>query len=383
MKTELAKVVKTMSQVNIPQDLIDQVDMKALLEGFKKDYDELDGLKTAREKHEKRSFVGRWWNKDELEDAQLSAAELQASFSKKLGQLMVISVAQSQQLNLQQHDLSEQQHTIKRQTEKLARNDEELKEQQFNLEEQNNKLEKLVNDYFELKGLTQDGALKLIRIANDVKETRDSLIMSFEERMVEIEKIRQSIDAEHADLVSQQTHQLHTFKIEASNCLDAHQQQMQLSLQQSMQQIAQVEEQLQQTLATFEQRVSDSLSLTMQNVKQQQVEYDQRWQLDKDKVIASLSEHQQNWSSEVESQNHRLSTLTTDHAQLHQQLGEHAKQHSQEVEVLNQLIDKLNNEFERKELILKRRVNGVVWSFSGAVVILAAAMGYLAYTGTI
>ncbi len=146
MKTELSNVVQTMSQVTIPQDMIDKVDMKTLLKGFKEDYDKLDNLTNTRENHEKRNFIGRWWNKDELEDAQLSAAELQASFSKKLGQLMVISVAQSQQLNLQQYQLSEQQDKIKKQTERLERNDEELKSQQSNLEEQNNKLENLVKD---------------------------------------------------------------------------------------------------------------------------------------------------------------------------------------------------------------------------------------------
>jgi DNA repair exonuclease SbcCD ATPase subunit len=379
MKTELAEVVKTMSQVIIPQDLIDEVDMGALLKGFRKDYKQLDNLKNTRQEHEKRNFVGRLLNKDELENAQLSAAELQASFSKKLGQLLIISVAQSQQLNSQQHELSEQQNTIKKQTERLARNDDELKEQQFNLEAQNNKLEKLVNDYFELKGLTQDGALKLIKIANDVKETRDSIVMSFDERMLEIDKIRQSIDAEHEDLVSHQTQQLSTFKIEASNRLDEHQKHMQLSIKQCMQQIAQVEEQLRQALITFEQRVSDSLSLTMQNVKQQQVEYDRRWQSDKDKIFASLSQHQQGWTIEVEHQNSKLSSLLSDYARLQQEVSEQAQLHSQEVETLNRLVDKANKDFDRKELVWNRRLNGLILSFSGAVIILAAAMGYFVY----
>lgn len=156
MSTELNHVVQSMSQVSIPQEILNKVDMKNLLKGFSDDYKKLDDLKAARARHEDRNFVSRWWNNDELEDAQLDAAELQASFSKKLGQLMVISVAQSQQLHQQQNGLSEQQQVIKKQTEQLAKNDESLNKQQQSLEAQNIKLEKLVNEYFELKGLTQD-----------------------------------------------------------------------------------------------------------------------------------------------------------------------------------------------------------------------------------
>ena len=96
MSTELNHVVQSMSQVSIPQEILNKVDMKNLLKGFSDDYKKLDDLKAARARHEDRNFVSRWWNNDELEDAQLDAAELQASFSKKLGQLMVISVAQSE-----------------------------------------------------------------------------------------------------------------------------------------------------------------------------------------------------------------------------------------------------------------------------------------------
>ena len=114
MSTELNHVVQSMSQVSIPQEILNKVDMKNLLKGFSDDYKKLDDLKAARARHEDRNFVSRWWNNDELEDAQLDAAELQASFSKKLGQLMVISVAQSQQLHQQQNGLSEQQQVIKK-----------------------------------------------------------------------------------------------------------------------------------------------------------------------------------------------------------------------------------------------------------------------------
>ncbi|MBW3807741.1 hypothetical protein GL273_18405 [Aeromonas jandaei] len=380
MSTELNHVVEYMSQVSIPQEYLNQVDMKNILKGFSDDYKKLDDLKSARARHEDRNFVSRWWNNNELEDAQLDAAELQASFSKKLGQLMVISVAQSQQLHQQQSDLSEQQRTIKKQTEQLAENDEHLKTQQLSLETQNKKLEDLVNDYFELKGLTQDGALKLIKIAYEVKETKDSLMMSFGNRMQEIDGIRQNILTEQSALVSRQTQHLNTFKSEAEHRLDAHQQQIDQRIKQALQQICQTDEQLQQTLKTTEQRIAETLSQALEQQKQQQAGYDQLWQADKTQVLNSLEEHQQGWMQEVQGQNSRLEALQTDNHQLRQHLGEQAQQHVQQVEALHQLFDLLKVESVQRELNWQQRWKVMTRTVAGALTVLTAALGYLAYT---
>ncbi|MBL0570546.1 hypothetical protein JD505_14835 [Aeromonas hydrophila] len=380
MSTELNHVVEYMSQVSIPQEYLNKIDMKNILKGFSDDYKKLDDLKSARARHEDRNFVSRWWNNNELEDAQLDAAELQASFSKKLGQLMVISVAQSQQLHKQQSDLSEQQHTIKKQTEQLADNDEHLKIQQLSLETQNKKLEELVNDYFELKGLTQDGALKLIKIANEVKETKDSLMMSFGNRMQEIDGIRQNILTEQSALVSRQAQHLNTFKNEAEHRLDAHQQQIDQRIKQALQQICQTDEQLQQTLKTTEQRIAETLSQALEQQKQQQAGYDQLWQADKTQVLNSLEEHQQGWMQEVQGQNSRLEALQTDNHQLRQHLGEQAQQHVQQVEALHQLFDSLKVESVQRELNWQQRWKVITRTVAGALTVLTAALGYLAYT---
>lgn len=380
MSTELNHVVQSMSQVSIPQEILNKVDTKNLLKGFSDDYKKLDDLKAARARHEDRNFVSRWWNNDELEDAQLDAAELQASFSKKLGQLMVISVAQSQQLHQQQNGLSEQQQVIKKQTEQLAKNDESLNKQQQSLEAQNIKLEKLVNEYFELKGLTQDGALKLIKIANEVKETKDSLMMSFGNRMQEIDGIRQNILTEQSALVSRQTQQLNTFKNEAEHRLDAHQQQIEQRIKQALQQICQTDEQLQQALKTTEQRIAETLSQALEQQKQQQAGYDQRWQADKTQVLNSLEQHQQGWMQEVQEQNSRLEALQTDNHQLRHQLGEQAQQHVQQVEALHQLFDSLKVESVQRELNWQQRWKVMTRTVAGALTVVTAALGYLAYT---
>lgn len=186
-------VVKEMSKITVPKDVLKKIDMRSLIEGFKSDYDQLGNLKKARTKHEERNWLSQIWNSGELEEAQLDAAELQASFSKKLGQLMVISIEQSKLLTQQQHNLQLQQNKIKQQATELASANVQLDEQQQEQMKQQQKLKELINDYFELKGLTAEGAEKLILIANEVKETKKTIFDKLERDFSAISQIKDSL----------------------------------------------------------------------------------------------------------------------------------------------------------------------------------------------
>ena len=144
-------VVQEMSKITVPNDVLKQIDVRALIESFKSEYDQLGNLNKARTKHEERNWLSQIWNSGELDEAQLDAAELQASFSKKLGQLLVISIEQSKLLTQQQHNLQLQQNKIKQHATELASANIQLDKQQHKQMDQQKELEKLINDYFELK----------------------------------------------------------------------------------------------------------------------------------------------------------------------------------------------------------------------------------------
>lgn len=208
MDNQSTSLIQSVAHSDIPDDFLRAVDMKSLLQGFSADYKKMDNLKSARKEHEERNFLSRWWNKSELEDATLDAAELQASFSKKIGQLMVLSVAQSKQLVNQQEELAIQQEIIQEQTLHLAASDEKIQQQQQALSEQNLRLEKLVTEYFELKGLTQEGAIQLIKIANEIKHTKDQLIESVDQQISEIRQSQQLLQQAQSKLINQVEHLL-------------------------------------------------------------------------------------------------------------------------------------------------------------------------------
>ena len=186
-------VVKEMSKITVPKDVLKKIDMRSLIEGFKSDYDQLGNLEKTRTKHEERNWLSQIWNSGELEEAQLDAAELQASFSKKLGQLMVISIEQSKLLTQQQDNLQLQQNKIKQQATELASANVQLDQQQHKQMDQQRELEKLINDYFELKGLTAKDAEKLILIANEVKEMKSTIFAKLEHDFSAIGQIKDSL----------------------------------------------------------------------------------------------------------------------------------------------------------------------------------------------
>ena len=185
----MPEFINEISKIKVPQEIINQVDIKGLLDNFSENFKQLDKFKKTRKQYEERGALKKIWDcarmDDTLDDAQLDAIEVQAKFSKAIGQLMVLSIMMSQKLEQQQCELASQQDMIKKQTTSIERHTQSLGEQQIELGQQNLTLERVLNDYIELKGFTQEGADKLIKIANEVKCTKGELIETVQETLSE------------------------------------------------------------------------------------------------------------------------------------------------------------------------------------------------------
>lgn len=116
---------------------------------------------------------------------------------------------------------------IKDQTQRIELHTLELHEQQELLAKQNADLEKLVNNYFELRGLTQEGAKKLIAIAIEVQGTRDDLLRSVEESL---EGVSSQLD-NTLGVVDAKTSKLEAYVNHQTDVLAAHYDEVSVSLQ--------------------------------------------------------------------------------------------------------------------------------------------------------
>ncbi len=162
-------IVKQIAKADLSPDLLSKMDMSGLLEGFSLDDKPQDNAEHPQQPEDENAISG-WWRSGDLEGAQL-----QASFSKKLGQLMVITIAQSQLLTQQQQTLQRQQAVIRKQANELEQANTAASQQQKALSSQQEALQKLVENYQTLKGFTQDSAKQLIATVNDGKSTRQAL----------------------------------------------------------------------------------------------------------------------------------------------------------------------------------------------------------------
>ncbi|SFV17135.1 hypothetical protein [Pseudoduganella namucuonensis] len=191
----MSQLINELARIEVSNDALQQLEVGNIYQDFSRNYRKLDDLKNFRSEYENKNRVMRWWHNDKLRDAQLDSAEVQAEFSKTIGQLMMISIMQSKKLAEQQSQLNSQQGDLKKQADGIAEHAGTLQQQHEVLAKQSEKLESLVKEYFDLKGLTEDGAQKLIEIAKEVRATKDGMLQQFAARA-------QDLEALHSDAVS-------------------------------------------------------------------------------------------------------------------------------------------------------------------------------------
>ncbi len=178
----MSQIINELAAIEVDNEALMDFDMDAIYQSFSKNYRKLDDLKQFRSNYEKKTRFMRWWHNDKLRDAELDSVAVQAEFSKAIGQLMVISILQSKDLAEHQEQLNEQQCKLMLQADGIERHAGELQQQHQVLSEQSKKLETLVHEYFALKGLTEDGANRLIEIANEIKATKNDMLQEFSVR---------------------------------------------------------------------------------------------------------------------------------------------------------------------------------------------------------
>lgn len=185
----MTEILTKLASIEVSSEVLQEIEVEKIYESFRTNFLKLGDLKKFRDEYEKKSRLMRWWHNDKLRDAQLNSTEVQAEFSKTIGQLMMISVIQSKRLAEQQMYLLAQQGQLKKQSDGIDQNTTLLQMQHARLAEQSTKLETLVHDYFALKGLTEEGAQKLIEIANEVKAAKSSMLDEFSSRSAALERL--------------------------------------------------------------------------------------------------------------------------------------------------------------------------------------------------
>lgn len=189
----MTELIQQLATIEVSAGTLTELKPDEIFKSFSTNFAKLGNLKKFMSEHEKKNFIVRWFQSGKLAEAQLDSTVVQAEFSKAIGQLMMISVLQSKKLSEQQKTLSSQQADLKTQAKEILGQTEDISAQQEAQAQQAKDLKSLVEDYFELKGLTQEGAAKLVAIAAEVRGTKASMV---EEVSRSLLGMRQTLDEE-------------------------------------------------------------------------------------------------------------------------------------------------------------------------------------------
>jgi chromosome segregation ATPase len=201
----MSQLINELARIEVSSDALQQLDVGNIYRDFSNNYRKLDDLKNFRTEYEKKNRLMRWWHNDKLRDAHLDSAEVQAEFSKTIGQLMMIGIMQSKKLSEQQTQLNSQQGDLKKQADGIAEHAATLQQQHEVLAKQSEKLETLVKEYFDLKGLTEDGAQKLVEIGKEIKATKNDMLEQFAVRAQGLESLHNEVASRMASLSAEVT----------------------------------------------------------------------------------------------------------------------------------------------------------------------------------
>jgi hypothetical protein len=176
------------------------------------------------------------------------------------------------------------------------------------------------------------------------------LITTFEDRMLEIDSLKKSIFSEHSNVIEQLSKLIGSFQVDFQNQAKA--------------------------LSGI---VDDSLIAAAVSTNEKLDSYSQRWSAEKETVLSSIGGLQDKLSTEIQSQNVKLSELASDLVRLQELKNEQSRQHLVKNDELHRLLNEVNARATATAVDLDKRLKVVVWSFSSALVVTIALFGYLQF----
>lgn len=206
----MSQLINELAKIEVSDEILQRLDIGNIYENFGKSYRKLDELKNFRTEHEKQNALMRWWHNDKIHDAQLDAVEVQAEFSKTIGQLMMLSIMQSKKLSEQQTQLNEQQGKLRSQADGIAEHSGELQNQHRILAEQSEKLKTIVHEYFEQKGFTEEYLEKFIKIAEEIKTAKEGMLQEFNVQAKNVEVLCGEVGTQMESVLSKANEQFRT-----------------------------------------------------------------------------------------------------------------------------------------------------------------------------
>lgn len=192
----MTQLIERMASIELNSSMGDAMEIESILKDFEEGFRRLDTLKNFRAEYEQKNFLARWWDNDKLRDAQLDSAEVQASFSKTIGRLVLISVMQSKHLTQQQVLINEQQQQIGEQVNELEDHARQIENHQVVQDQQAKALEQVVADYIKVKGISDENIRRLAAMVLELDSAKAELLAATDKVAADAAEALQSVKEE-------------------------------------------------------------------------------------------------------------------------------------------------------------------------------------------
>ena len=170
-------IVETISNVNLPQNILNEVNIKELITNIHQSQKDINknkkNLEDAKAAYQEGNFIGNFWynREDAIREAREDLSIAIGNLTSQSSTLIVFNTAISKVLLEQQKILNEQQEELKQQASRIQMQNKYIQKNQDELAKANEKLieqQKRINEanqgLMEAKGISQEQAMKLINI---------------------------------------------------------------------------------------------------------------------------------------------------------------------------------------------------------------------------
>ena len=172
----MSEIISQIAQINVPQDVLQNADYDGIVNDFRRHFRRLDDFQRIHGPVGLHDSLQPLWQAIAAGDHRPDTSDLEVSaLSKTLGQLIVLSVVQSQQIQRQQDALGSQQTATRTLQQKVKQAHATLAEQQQAHGVQTTDLQQVMRQLQELRSGLAATTQRVTDFSQDSRKTREEL----------------------------------------------------------------------------------------------------------------------------------------------------------------------------------------------------------------
>lgn len=182
----MSEIISQIAQINVPQDVLQNADFDGIVNDFRRHFRRLDDFQRIHGPVGMHDSLQPLWQAIAAGDHRPGTSDLEVSaLSKTLGQLIVLSVVQSQQLQRQQDDLASQQATTRSLQQKLKQQQATLAEHHQAQGTHRGELQQVMLQLLELRNGLTASTQRITELGQEGHKTREELEAQIKQALVD------------------------------------------------------------------------------------------------------------------------------------------------------------------------------------------------------